>query len=81
MPSSAPLLKSRRRSPASLVLDELGVSQAKLADALGVSTTSLSRTLRGAQPLPGGFEPALRASVGADGTARVLAAIGREAAT
>ncbi|MBN2113235.1 MAG: helix-turn-helix domain-containing protein [Acidimicrobiia bacterium] len=79
MPSLTPLLKSRRRCRASLILDDLGVSQAKLTDALGVSTTSLSRMLRGGQPLPAGFEFALRASIGADGTDRMLAAIEAEA--
>ena len=76
--SSSPLLKPRRRSPASLILDSFGVSQAKLADALGVSPTSLSRMLRGAQPRPVAFEPALRAAVGFDGAQRVLAAIETE---
>lgn len=79
MLSSAPLLESRRRSPASLSLGALGVSQAKLADALGVPSTSLSRMLRGGQPLPAGLKLALRASIGAYGTDWVLAAIAAEA--
>lgn len=79
MPSLAPLLKSRRRSPASLILDDLGVSQARLADALGVSTSSLSRMLRAGQRLPAGLEPAFRAVVGAAGTHLALSASGTEA--
>ncbi len=78
MSSSAPLLKPRRRSPASLILDSFGISQAKLADALGISPTSLSRMLRGGQPRPIAFEAALRAAVGFDGARRVLVAIETE---
>lgn len=72
------LRKPRRRSQASLLLDSFGISQVALADALGVSTTSLSRMLRGAQPRPVGFEVALRVAMGPEGVARMLAAIETE---
>lgn len=78
MLSSPPLSKNRRRSYASLILETHGVSQAKLADALEVSPSSLSRMLRGAQPLPDGFETALRVAVGADAARQVSTAIGRD---
>ena len=69
------LSRSRRRSSASLVLERHGVSQHKLADVLGVSTSSLSRTLGGLQPVPNGFELAIRTAVGKQALAEVLAAI------
>ena len=74
---SPPLSKTRRRSYASLILDTHGVSQAKLADALKVSPSSLSRMLRGAQPLPDNFDTALRVAVGADAARQVSTAIDR----
>jgi len=69
------LSKSRRRSPASLVLDDLGISQARLADTLGVSKSSLSRVLAGQQPVPADLEPVLRGLLGRRDAARVVAAI------
>lgn len=70
-----PLTKSRRRSPASLILDSLGVSQNRLAEALGVSESSLSRVLAGRQPIPSDLEPVLRGLLGRGDAARVLGAI------
>ncbi|MEE9298179.1 MAG: helix-turn-helix domain-containing protein [Acidimicrobiia bacterium] len=77
MPASF-LRKTRPRSPASLVLESYRVSQAELAHALGVSASSLSRTLRGLQPLPEGLDVALRVALGPDGAEQVLAAIKTE---
>jgi len=79
MPSTHLLAKSRRRSYASLILEAHGVSQAKLADALEVSTSSLSRMLRGIQPLPPWFEKALRVTLGADEARQVTEAIAKHA--
>ena len=70
-----PLIKSRRRSPASLILDSLGISQAQLAETLAVSKSSLSRVLAGHQPIPPDLEPVLRGLLGRSVAARVVAAI------
>lgn len=70
-----PPTKSRRRSLASLLLDGLGVSQAQLAEVLGVSKSSLSRVLAGRQPIPADLEPVLRGLLGGNDAARVVAAI------
>lgn len=77
--TASSLLKTRPRSPASLLLESHRVSQAELAHALGVSASSLSRILRGLQPLPEGLEVALRVALGAEDAASVLAAIKGEA--
>ncbi len=75
MPSPDLLSKSRRRSEASLMLDYVGVSQAKLADVLEVSTSSLSRMLRGIQPPPYGFERLLRVALGPEVASQVMSAV------
>ena len=67
--------KSRRRSSASLILDRLGVSQAHIADVVGVSKSSLSRILAGHQPAPPDLEPVLRGLLGPGDAAQVVAAI------
>lgn len=66
------LIKSRRRSPASLLLDRLGISQVELADALDVSQSSLSRVLAGKQPVPPALGPVLRAIAGPTDAEQVL---------
>jgi transcriptional regulator with XRE-family HTH domain len=73
--TASSLHKARPRSPASLLLESHQISQAELAHALGVSPSSLSRILRSLQPLPEGFEVALRVALGPEGAASVLAAI------
>ncbi len=72
---SAPLTKSRQRSPASLILETLGISQTKLAEALGVSKTTVTRMLAGTSPTSPHLEAVLRAVVGEERTSEVLAAI------
>lgn len=72
------LRKTRPRSPASLVLESHGISQADLAHALGVSASSLSRILGGYQPLPEGLDVALRVALGLDGARQVFDAIESE---
>ncbi len=57
------------------MLDYVGVSQAKLADVLEVSTSSLSRMLRGTQRPPYGFEQVLRVAVGPEVASQVMAAV------
>ena len=77
MPSSNPLSKSRPRSEASLILENEGISQAKLAGALRMSTSSLSRMLRGVQPLPFDFDGLLHAALGPELSRRLIAAVPR----
>ena len=72
---SAPLIKSRRRSPASLILEPLGISLTWLAAALGVSKTTVTRMLAGTSPTSPHLEAVLRAVVGEERTSEVLAAI------
>ncbi|MCP3996375.1 MAG: helix-turn-helix domain-containing protein [bacterium] len=68
-------IKSRRRSPASLLLDHHGIPQTHLAETLGVSQSSLSRVLAGRQPAPNGLALVLRTLVGIDAADEILAAI------
>ena len=68
-------LKSRRRSPASLILDSHGIPQTHLAETLGVSQSTLSRVLAGQQPAPNGLALVLRTLVGIDAADEILAAI------
>lgn len=72
------LHKTRPRSPASLVLESHGISQAELAHALGISASSLSRILGGYQPVPDGLDVNLRVALGLDGARQVLDAIESE---
>ena len=71
----APLTKSRRRSPASLILETLGISQTKLATALGVSKTTVTRMLAGTSRTSPQLEAVLRAVIGEERTSEVFAAI------
>ena len=75
---SPDLLSNRRRSYASLILEANGICQAKLADLFEVSTSSLSRMLRGDQPLPHDFSRVLRAAIGPQAAEQVVTAVGRE---
>ena len=72
---SALLNKTRRRSPASLILETLGISQTKLAAALGVSKTTVTRMLAGTSSTSPHLEAVLRAVIGEERTFEVFAAI------
>ena len=64
-----------RRCEAALLFESLGIPQTTLADALGLSTSSVSRVLQGRQPAPPGFAAVLRVLVGDHQTRRILTSI------
>lgn len=65
-------------SPAALVLAARGITQARLAARLGVSTGAVTRYLGGSRTPPPELIPAIRALMGVDAAAEVAAILGIE---